>query len=91
MATRVKTAADRAGRLLFSPHPYLHAGQRADTRRPAIASYIGPAACQPCHEDKYEGFIQTAHNLTSRPADAQSIAGDFAPEAALMWTRNRNL
>lgn len=56
-----------------------------------IASYIGPAACQPCHEDKYEGFIQTAHHLTSRPADAQSIAGDFAPEAAVMWTRNRDL
>ena len=56
-----------------------------------LASYIGPAACKPCHEDKYEGFIQTAHHLTSRLADTHSIAGDFAPEAAVMSTRNPNL
>jgi hypothetical protein len=56
-----------------------------------IASYIGPEACEPCHQDKYEGFVQTAHYSTSRLPAAHSIAGSFAPEDATMWTRNPNL
>ena len=56
-----------------------------------IASYIGPAACQACHQDKYEGFVQTAHHLTSRLPDSHTIAGDFSPDKAAMWTRNPNL
>jgi hypothetical protein len=55
------------------------------------AAYIGPAACQDCHPDKYQGFIQTAHHITSRLADAQSIAGHFTGDAAFMWTRNDKL
>ncbi len=56
-----------------------------------LASYIGPEACKSCHEEKYQGFIQTAHHITSRLADRHSISGDFDPEAATMWTRNANL
>ena len=54
-------------------------------------AYIGPAACQDCHPDKYEGFVQTAHHITSRLADAESIAGSFAPDDAFMFTRNDQL
>ena len=56
-----------------------------------IASYIGPEACKACHVDNYEGFIQTAHHITSQLPDSLTIAGDFAPEAATMFTRNKSL
>ena len=57
----------------------------------ADTAYIGPTACGECHSDKYEGFIKTAHHITSQLADAHSIAGNFAPDAAVMWTRDRNV
>ncbi|MEE2872766.1 MAG: multiheme c-type cytochrome [Candidatus Latescibacterota bacterium] len=68
-------------------------GQSPQAKEPIFVgdSYIGPAACQGCHPDKYEGFIQTAHHITSRLADAHSIAGDFTEQAAFMWTRNDDL
>ena len=67
--------------------------QPASTVEPvsADAAYIGPTACRECHSDKYEGFIQTAHHITSQLADTHSIAGNFAPDAAVMWTRDRNV
>ena len=65
--------------------------QSEEIRDLEIASYIGPEACKTCHLDNYEGFIQTAHHITSRLPDAHSIDGDFDAEAAFMWTRNPNL
>ena len=55
------------------------------------SGYIGAEACADCHPVKYEGFSQTAHHLTSRPANAETINGSFAGEHAFMWTRDPNL
>jgi hypothetical protein len=53
--------------------------------------YIGPQACAECHKDKYEGFSQTAHAMTSSAASAASVHGIFHGEASVMWTGNPNL
>lgn len=59
---------------------------RAEVRtRP---SYVGAQACGECHRDKYEGFRQTTHHLTSRTPDARSIAGRLTGEGAVMRTQN---
>ena len=55
------------------------------------AGYIGPQACADCHRDQYEGFLATAHALTSRTANAASVHGTFTGDAAVMWTGNPNL
>lgn len=57
----------------------------------AAAGYAGPATCEPCHRDKYEGFVETAHYLTSRTADSTSVGGTFSGAGATLWTGNPNL
>lgn len=55
------------------------------------AGYVGPEACASCHRDQYDGFVETAHWLTSRPADSTSVHGTFSGATATMWTGNPNL
>ena len=55
------------------------------------SGYIGAEACASCHPVKFEGFSQTAHHLTSRPANAATIDGSFVGDLAFMWTRDPNL
>jgi len=39
--------------------------------------FAGSATCVQCHRNIYDSNIQTAHYLTSQPADAKSIKGNF--------------
>ena len=48
-------------------------------------------ACRSCHADKVNSFHQTAHYLTSRMPDEQSILGSFAPGNNILKTANPNL
>src|SRR5262249_11755637 len=41
--------------------------------------YAGSAVCTNCHKDIYDSHIHTAHYLTSKPASAEYIKGNFEP------------
>jgi Cytochrome c554 and c-prime len=64
---------------------------KADEISAARARYIGDAACGACHREKGDTFHQTAHFLTSRLPDKQSILGKFTPDANAAKTSNPDL
>lgn len=50
------------------------------TSRPSNAigqSFTDPASCRACHKAITDSFMRTAHYLDSRPADANTIKGNF--------------
>jgi hypothetical protein len=49
-------------------------------------NFAGDAACQSCHQEKLESYLHTAHHLTSRSADQNSILGSFAPGKNILKT-----
>ena len=53
--------------------------------------YVGDEACRACHQDAVEGFHRTAHYLTSRLPDRDSILGDFSSGNNILKTANPNL
>lgn len=58
---------------------------------PGRDGYVGDVACGPCHREKVDAFHQTAHSLTSRLPDQNSILGKFAPDANTLTTSNPEL
>src|SRR5271170_1793101 len=54
-------------------------------------NYVGDDACRSCHQDKVEAFHRTAHYLTSRLPDRDSILGNFSPDANILKTSNPDL
>lgn len=52
--------------------------------------FIGNEKCLSCHEG-YRKYLGTAHHLTSQPANANSIAGSFAPGKNILRTSQREL
>ncbi len=48
--------------------------------------FLGAAACQSCHADKYETFVETAHHRTSRIASVKEISGPLAQGRNVMQT-----
>jgi Cytochrome c554 and c-prime len=63
----------------------------AEKKPPSRDTYVGDEACRSCHEQEFEIYQATAHHLTSRLADARSIAGNFAAGANLFKTANPSL
>jgi hypothetical protein len=63
----------------------------AEKKPPSREDYVGDEVCRPCHEDEFKTYQATAHHLTSRVADAHSIAGSFAAGANLFKTANPSL
>jgi hypothetical protein len=53
-------------------------------------SYIGNDKCLSCHEEQRK-YLGTAHHLTSQAANANSIAGSFAPGKNVLKTSQREL
>ncbi len=53
--------------------------------------YVGALSCASCHLEKYQGFVHTAHHLTSRLADQDSVMGHFSGQKSEMTTVNENL
>ena len=62
-----------------------------EKKPPTREAYVGDQACRPCHEKEFTPYQVTAHHLTSRPADAHSIAGSFAAGSNLFKTANPSL
>ncbi|MGA8443387.1 MAG: multiheme c-type cytochrome [Candidatus Sulfotelmatobacter sp.] len=66
----------------------------APTREPVSsprADYVGDGPCVSCHREKSSSFQQTAHYLTSRLPDNNSILGNFTPGANALVTSNPDL
>ena len=55
-----------------------------------FASYVGDDKCLSCHE-KQRTYLPTAHHLTSQPATATSIAGNFAAGKNILRTQRELL
>jgi hypothetical protein len=53
--------------------------------------YVGDEACRSCHQGKVEGYYRTAHHLTSRTADKESVVGTFSDGANVLRRSNPNL
>jgi Cytochrome c554 and c-prime len=53
--------------------------------------FVGDAACQSCHEDKFKTFLETRHHRTSQLPSETSIAGKFSPGGNRMKTFNPEL
>jgi hypothetical protein len=54
-------------------------------------NYAGDEACASCHREKAETFHHTAHHLTSRLPDQNSILGKFTLDANVLKTSNPDL
>ena len=66
----------------------------ASSSKPKIiarSEYVGDQACAQCHQDKFDSYEKTAHNLTSQIASQDSIVGTFTSGANIMATANPNL
>ena len=53
--------------------------------------YARDLACRACHEEKYDSYLATAHQKTSRLPDRNSIAGSFTNGQDRMSTLNPEL
>lgn len=53
--------------------------------------FLGNDACQNCHRDKFETYLQTAHHRTSQLPDKNTIAGHFTAGQNIMKTFNPEL
>jgi len=58
---------------------------------PSRDDYVGDQICAGCHGEKVSSFHQTAHYLTSRLPDKQSILGSFTPGTDAFTTSNPDL
>jgi Cytochrome c554 and c-prime len=54
-------------------------------------SYVGDTACHFCHQEKVDTYFRTAHHLTSRVADQNSILGKFTDGENILKTSNPEL
>jgi hypothetical protein len=67
------------------------AGSQSSQTLSVRASYVGDEACRSCHAETVESFHHTAHFLTSRLPDQDSILGKFTPDANVLKTSNPDL
>ena len=56
----------------------------------SASAQLSNEQCLSCHQD-YRKYLSTAHHLTSQPANANSIAGSFAPGKNILRTSQREL
>lgn len=50
-------------------------------------AYAGSKKCVNCHKDAYEGFLHTAHNITSQPVSSKTLMGNFSfPDNVLLYS-----
>jgi len=67
----------------------VHSQQGAPSPQPVPRSeYAGDESCRSCHASEFDTFERTAHHLTSRFPNAQTIAGKFTSGANVLTTFN---
>ncbi len=64
------------------------ATSRIDAENPG---FVGPDACQPCHKQRHEDFIHTAHFLASSLPNADVMLGEFEGTSRVMRTNHPDL
>jgi hypothetical protein len=74
-----------------SQHAAANSGPPAKPKIVPRSQYVGDPACGECHQDRFNTYEKTAHNLTSQLANKSSILGTFAPGTNTMITANPNL
>jgi hypothetical protein len=50
--------------------------------------YSGSKKCITCHNDIYNSYVKTAHNLSSRPASKATIKGNFTKDSNTLYYRS---
>lgn len=60
-------------------------GQKNETAEINFESYTGSEKCATCHKDIFEKHLQTAHYLTSQPAEEKYIKGSFEKGKNDFW------
>lgn len=73
------------------PAPSSMASSKQDKTSVVRSNHVGDEACRSCHREKVDTFHQTAHYLTSRLPDKNSILGKFAPDGGTIKTSNPEL
>jgi hypothetical protein len=63
----------------------------SDAQSGLASDFVGDTTCGQCHQDRYNGYLSTAHHRTSQLPGINSIAGDFAPGKNAMTTVNPQL
>lgn len=54
---------------------------KKEDKDPRGTSFAGSAACIKCHQDIYNSYLHTAHNLTASPASLHTIQGSFSKDS----------
>jgi len=50
-------------------------------------AFAGSNKCVNCHKEIYEGFLHTAHNITSQPVSQKTVKGNFSfPDNILLYS-----
>jgi cytochrome c554/c'-like protein len=62
-----------------------------NSRQEENPGYARDLACRTCHQEKFDSYLRTAHQKTSRLADGTSIAGSFTTGHDRMSTLNPEL
>ena len=68
--------------------------KRSSSPKPKMVprtQYVGDAVCGQCHNEIFDTYEKTAHNLTSQLATKDSIVGTFTPGQNTMSTSNPDL
>jgi hypothetical protein len=64
----------KTGWIALPPQGAPHRAMEINSTQPAV---VDGQVCGECHADKLQGFLQTAHHLTSRLATRDSVLGAF--------------
>lgn len=95
--------SDAGWSLLQDEHGNINLGTVLLARNPSIEhdsddkqddlsdGYIGTHACAECHQENYDGFIETAHFKTSAEPSAESIKGPFEANDRKLRTQSPSL
>jgi hypothetical protein len=62
-----------------------------NSRQEENRGYARDLACRTCHQEKFDSYLRTAHQKTSRLPDGNSIAGSFTAGHDRMSTLNPEL
>jgi hypothetical protein len=62
-----------------------------NSRQEEKRGYARDLACRTCHQEKFDSYLRTAHQKTSRLPDGNSIAGSFTAGHDRMSTLNPEL
>jgi Cytochrome c554 and c-prime len=91
LSRRIRSDAAHANALLYALFLFVfHAvwGTRFLLVAQGLPNFVGDETCQACHAEKLASYFNTAHHLTSRAPDNESILGSFTESENTLRTAN---